>query len=123
MSQEPFNTEASLQLTASVSALMEAEAELDAAKVKYDIAKLNFEKASASLGTLITTPSYLFDQSVEARNALQHSGKVHPYTCGNDECRHVTNQYPLRATTTGWVCDHCGYTQPLSQPQTTSETQ
>ena len=52
-------------------------------------------------------------QSVEARNQLQKSGKVHPYTCGNDECRKKTNQAPLRAIEGGWICDYCGYTQAL----------
>lgn len=56
--------------------------------------------------------SSIFAQSVDARNQLQHSGLVHPYTCGNDECRKSTNQAPLRAVEYGWICDHCGYTQP-----------
>ena len=49
--------------------------------------------------------------TVEGRNKLQNSGRVHPYTCGNDDCRTKTNQAPLRATEDGWLCDHCGYTQ------------
>ena len=56
-------------------------------------------------------PEWMFGKSVEARNALQNCGKVHPYTCGNNDCRKNTNQAPLRAVEDGWVCDHCGYTQ------------
>jgi hypothetical protein len=58
-------------------------------------------------------PAWMFGPSVEARNALQNSGKVHPFTCGNDDCRSKTNQAPLRAVEGGWACDHCGYTQKL----------
>ena len=49
------------------------------------------------------------DWSVEARNALQQSGRVHPYTCGDDACRET-----LRAVEGGWVCDKCGYEQSLT---------
>lgn len=56
-------------------------------------------------------PEWMFGKSVEARNALQNCGRVHPYTCGNNDCRKATNQAPLRAVEDGWVCDHCGYTQ------------
>lgn len=56
-------------------------------------------------------PEWMFGKSVEARNALQNCGRVHPYTCGNNDCRKTTNQAPLRAVEDGWVCDHCGYTQ------------
>ena len=51
--------------------------------------------------------AWMFGDSVEARNALQQSGKVHPYTCRNNECREKTNQAPLRAIKSGWICDHC----------------
>lgn len=54
-------------------------------------------------------PEWMFGDSVEARNALQNCGRVHPYTCGNDSCRAT-----LRAVETGWICDHCGYEQSLS---------
>jgi ribosomal protein L37AE/L43A len=53
----------------------------------------------------------MFGKSVEARNALQNCGRVHPYTCENNDCRNTTNQDPLRAVEDGWICDHCGYTQ------------
>jgi len=56
-------------------------------------------------------PEWMFGKSAEARNALQNCGRVHPYTCGNNDCRKTTNQAPLRAVEDGWVCDHCGYTQ------------
>lgn len=58
-------------------------------------------------------PEWMFGHSVEARNALQNCGRMHPYTCGNNDCRKETNQAPLRAVEAGWVCDHCGYTQEL----------
>ena len=58
-------------------------------------------------------PDWMFGNSVEARNALQKSGKVHPYTCGNYKCRTKTNQAALLATDDGWLCENCGYTQKL----------
>ena len=67
-------------------------------------------------------PAWMFGSSVEARNALQQSGRVHPYTCGNDECRHKTNQAPLLAVEGGWLCEHCGYTQKLSRELETGDT-
>jgi len=53
-------------------------------------------------------PEWMFGDSVEARNALQKSGKVHPYTCGESKCRAT-----LLATEEGWLCPVCGYTQKL----------
>ena len=47
-------------------------------------------------------PEWMFGSSVEARNALQNSGMVHPYTCDNPDCRAT-----LRAVEVGWVCDEC----------------
>ena len=58
-------------------------------------------------------PKWMFGNSIEARNALQNCGKIHPYTCGNNDCRKATNQAPLRAIENGWICDHCGYTQKI----------
>lgn len=52
---------------------------------------------------------WMLGTSVEARNALQQSGAVHPYTCGNADCRTA-----LTATVEGWVCGACGYTQKLA---------
>lgn len=54
-------------------------------------------------------PEWMFGDSVDARNALQNCGRVHPYTCGNDSCRTT-----LRAVEGGWICDACGYEQSLS---------
>lgn len=61
-------------------------------------------------------PNWMFGPSVEARNALQKSGKVHPYTCGNDECRAATDGAPLLAVEDGWRCERCGYGQSLTTP-------
>ena len=63
-------------------------------------------------------PEWMFGDSVEARNALQRSGAVHPYTCGNEECRRKTDQEPLLAVEGGWLCEHCGYTQKLADQKT-----
>lgn len=49
---------------------------------------------------------WMLGNSVEARNALQQSGKVHPYTCRNNECRAT-----LRAIESGWICDECNEEQ------------
>ena len=56
-------------------------------------------------------PEWMFGKSVDARNALQNCGKVHPFTCRDNDCRQKTNQAPLRAIDGGWICDHCGYNQ------------
>ena len=53
-------------------------------------------------------PNWMFGSSVKARNALQNSGRVHPYTCGGANCRKT-----LLAVEGGWTCT-CGYTQPLN---------
>lgn len=58
---------------------------------------------------------WMFGGSIEGLNALQQSGMVHPYTCGNSDCRRETGGGVLRATQDGWVCDRCGYKQPISQ--------
>lgn len=67
-------------------------------------------------------PMWMFGSSVEARNALQNSGKVHPYTCrGNrtDEAHkayareHGGDYGQLVAVEDGWLCPVCGYTQRL----------
>jgi hypothetical protein len=41
----------------------------------------------------------------------QHSGSAHPFTCGDDACRGRTHGVPLMATSVGWECPGCGYTQ------------
>lgn len=53
---------------------------------------------------------WMFGNSIEARNALQNCGKVHPYTCGDPDCREV-----LRAVEGGWICEKCGYAQKLKK--------
>lgn len=55
---------------------------------------------------MITAP--WSDEQVERLNAWQTRGDVHPFTCpeGHD----------LRATTGGWVCGHCAYTQNWAHP-------
>ncbi len=67
-------------------------------------------------------PEWTFGQSVEARNALQNCGKVHPYTCGNDRGSEVHQAYQkehggdlgqLVAVEGGWQCPACGYFQKL----------
>jgi len=50
-------------------------------------------------------PEWMLGSSVEARNALQNCGMVHPYTCDNPDCRAT-----LRAVEEGWVCDECSFT-------------
>ncbi len=67
--------------------------------------------SSEKLGPFAPISEWMFGQGVEARNALQRSGRVHPYTCGNDVCRSATNQAPLLAVEGGWLCEHCGYEQ------------
>ena len=46
------------------------------------------------------------DDQVAALNAWQH-GPMHPFTCGGNHAIHVI----LEATTDGWVCPDCPYTQ------------
>ena len=59
-------------------------------------------------------------ETIEARNALQNSGLVHPYTCGNNRMDEAHKKYQeehggdfgqLIATNDGWVCPICGYKQ------------
>lgn len=61
--------------------------------------------------TLNQPQDWMFGSSIEARNALQQSGTVHPYTCYDDSCRSKTNGNPLRAVEDGWICDDCGLKQ------------
>lgn len=46
------------------------------------------------------------DEQVKNLNAFQACGFMHPFTCGNDQCR-----CDLTATNAGWVCPRCDYTQ------------
>lgn len=45
---------------------------------------------------------------VDALNAYQHLGAFHPYTCLQP---HEGTARYLVATTEGWVCTQCPYTQ------------
>lgn len=64
---------------------------------------------------------WMFGPSVEARNALQQSRLVHPYTCGSgNRCDDAHTAYArehggdygqLVAVKGGWLCPVCGYTQ------------
>lgn len=52
-------------------------------------------------------------ETVDRLNEWQQSGLVHPYTCGKrrtDE-HHLDGEGVLKATTDGWVCPFCDYTQ------------
>lgn len=69
-------------------------------------------------------PDWMWGSSVEARNALQNSGRVHPYTCRNDRTDAIHKEYQkihggdfgqLIAVEGGWECPACGYTQPLNK--------
>lgn len=73
---------------------------------------------------LFEPPAWMFGDSVEARNALQNCGKVHPYTCGNNRHDEAHKKYQaehggdfgqLVAVENGWICPvpSCGYKQPL----------
>lgn len=70
-------------------------------------------------------PEWMFGPSVEARNALQNCGLVHPYTCGNDRMDEAHRAYQaehggdfgqLVAVEGGWKCPVCDYTQGLPPP-------
>lgn len=45
------------------------------------------------------------DEEIASLNEYQESGWGHPYTCGNGD------QEILVATTDGWICKKCAYTQ------------
>lgn len=46
------------------------------------------------------------DELVTALNEYQQGGYMHPYTCGNAECRS-----DLVATPKGFACPNCDYKQ------------
>lgn len=54
------------------------------------------------------------EDQVLSLNEFQQSNFVHPFTCGSghrtDEA-HGEERGRLLATTAGWVCPPCGYTQ------------
>lgn len=49
-------------------------------------------------------------EQVANLNGFQHESYMHPFTCGNDQCRR-THRDPLTAVADGWVCGHCDYIQ------------
>jgi hypothetical protein len=64
------------------------------------------------------------DQTVEQLNQRQQDPKYHPYTCGTDDfgtwltCNNwageehrVFFRSEFIATSTGWICPRCNYTQ------------
>lgn len=81
------------------------------------------EKETDPLANLLTPiPEWMFGTSVEARNARQRSGKVHPMTCGNNrtdaahtayQAEHGGDFGQLLAVEGGWKCPACDYTQKL----------
>ena len=51
------------------------------------------------------------DEQVKALNTYQ-AGLGHPYTCGSgNRTTHGDGEGVLTATTNGWVCQWCDYTQ------------
>lgn len=54
------------------------------------------------------------EEVVEALNAFQDSGVMHPYTC--PECGHM-----LVATHNGWICLHDEYLQTWAHPFTADQ--
>jgi hypothetical protein len=59
--------------------------------------------------TQITAP--FTPEQVAALNRWQERGDVHPFTCGNSQCRSSHPNDALVATPNGWMCRHCDYTQ------------
>jgi hypothetical protein len=43
------------------------------------------------------------EDQVNSLNDYQTIGPYHPFTCGNDNCHHIT----LIATRDGWECPNC----------------
>ncbi len=88
-----------------------------------DVPKIVDHAFKRSMQTIFDPiPSWMFGKSVEARNALQNCGRVHPYTCGNDrtdeahkayQAKHGGDWGQLVAVEGGWLCPVCGYRQGL----------
>ena len=56
----------------------------------------------------------LTPEQIAALNRQQHSGQVHPYTCGSGrrtDADHLDGEGVLVATEDGWVCPYCDYRQ------------
>lgn len=52
------------------------------------------------------------EQEVEALNLFQTNRLLHPFTCGNRTNNlHYDGEGVLIATTDGWICPFCTYTQ------------
>lgn len=82
----------------------------------------NSEETPKPVSLFPEVKEWMFGNSVEARNALQNSGVVHPMTCGNDRHDEAHTAYQklhggdfgqLVAVEAGWVCPVCNYTQKL----------
>ena len=50
-------------------------------------------------------------EQVRRLNTIQARTDLHPFTCGDDDCRRESNGEPLIATVRGWICPYCDYTQ------------
>lgn len=59
--------------------------------------------------TGISRPPWTLEQ-VASLNAYQLSASMHPFTCGNGECRAEYGD-PLFATPSGWACVRCSWRQ------------
>lgn len=51
-------------------------------------------------------------EEIKNLNEFQTCGYFHPFTCGNENCRH-----DLVATENGWICPKCPYTQNWAHPE------
>jgi hypothetical protein len=59
------------------------------------------------------------DDEVAALNEYQHSGLMHPFTCGNRKNiqeTHADGEGILVATNEGWICPFCNYKQYWAHP-------
>jgi hypothetical protein len=62
-------------------------------------------------------------EQVERLNQWQFSGSFHPYTCGGERTDelHLDGEGVLMATTEGWQCPYCNYTQPSASAHMVEE--
>jgi hypothetical protein len=58
------------------------------------------------------------DEQIKSLNEYQHAGKFHPFTCGGNRTdeHHLDGEGILVATTEGWKCPYCSYTQDWAHP-------
>lgn len=54
------------------------------------------------------------DEQVDALNDYQAESMFHPYTCSE---AHTGDRRNLVATTRGWICRYCNYTQDWAHSQ------